>query len=213
MTNIRKINTPFYSIVAKEILDSVLGQLSDGLWENSRGYDKYWQNFNVKRAADNQIYIEVNADSGNWSSWNNHWLENPFHSMSDSQFLDWLAGKLKAVIQAEAKDEKWQKGWWDRAEDKILTSYLNYDAEISIADVYCVYDFLKGRICRSSDAVVEKVFGKVADEETIRKNEEAKKAAAKHAYDERLKKLADEYEANKKAAYDTYRKAIDEIAA
>ena len=55
MNNYREINTLFFSKKADEILRSVLGQLSDGLWENIRGYTKYWVNFNVERRANEHL--------------------------------------------------------------------------------------------------------------------------------------------------------------
>ena len=32
---------------AKEILNSVIGQMSDGIWENSPGYSRYWKNIDI----------------------------------------------------------------------------------------------------------------------------------------------------------------------
>ena len=210
--NYRTIETPFYGIVAKEILSAVHGQMSDGLWENSRGYEKYWTNFKVIQNPDNRVVFYISKDLG--STWCNRWISNPLREMSDSDFLAWFAGKLKAVIQAEARDNNWVKGWWDRDNYWQKTSYLNYKNEISVSDVYCVYDMLKGRICHSPESTLERCFSKPADTNTIAMRDEIKVKRAKIVsdYNDRVADAERRFKLEKEAAWEAYRAAMDELA-
>ena len=207
-SNYRTIETPFFGQVAADILNAVSGQMSDGLWENSRGYEKYWTNFNVTRHSDNRVVFHVSKDSGN--TWCNRWYGNPFRDMSDAEFLAWYAGKLKAVIQAEARDNRWTKGWWNRDNTEQKTIYLNYKEEVTVAAVYCVYDWLLGLQDRSSAAVHNLCFGNAADAETIAKREEiaAKKAKILEEYNARIAEIEKNYKLEKEAAGDAYRAAM-----
>lgn len=214
----RTINTNFYGDYAKEILDAVSGQLSDGLWENSRGYDKYWTNFHVKRLEDDRIVFVVNADS--CTRYCNHYLVNPFYGMKDTEFLAWYAGKLKAVITAEARDNGWMKGWWKRDNTTNKSIYLNYKLDITIADIYCVYDELLGRKTRANEILRDRVFGHKVDDATIAKRSELADAkvnatadykARIAALDEKLKKFTAEIEADKQQLRDALYATLENL--
>lgn len=189
-TNFRRINTPFYGDIAFDILDSVHGQLSDGMWENSRRYDKYWTNLQVCRDGDNHIYFNVNADY--YGMYCGRGIDNPFARMSDTEFLNWYANKLKAVIVQEGKDNSWSKGWWSRTNHSNKTIYLNRSADVTVADVYCVYDALKGRIFRSSAAEKSRVISEPLTREAI----EAAKQKAREELNEAKEQLKAKYEAD-----------------
>ena len=217
----RTINTTFYGDYAAEILNAVAGQLSDGMWENSRGYDKYWTNFSVKRLDDNRVVFIVNTDS--YTRYCGRFLDNPFCCMTDTEFLVWYAGKLKAVIHAEAKDNNWKKGWWKRTNTTNKSIYLNYKLDITVADIYCVYDELLGRQIsdtRYDSETMRRVFGQKADDATIAKRTELA-AAEEKVYadykahvamlDEKLKKLTAEINADKQQAYKIYCAALDNL--
>lgn len=217
-TDIRTINTDFYGDRAYEILASVAGQLSDGMWENSRGYDKYWTNFSVKRLADNRVVFEVNKNS--YTKWCKRYIDNPFVRMSDAEFLNWYAGKLKAVIRSEANDENWTKGWWNRSNTEMTSAYLSYDLDVTVADIYAVYDWLRGRKNRTDDVTCTRIWGHKADDEMIAKRNamqrEKETAAANYknavaALDEKLKKLTEEIAAEKSKAYKIYSDVLDDI--
>ena len=210
-TKTRTIPTNFYGQRAYDILRAVSGQLSDGMWENSRGYEKYWTNFDVVRKPDDQVVFEVNAEPN--TVWCKRYIANPFVGLTDAEFLAWYAGKLKAVIQAEAKDDGAAKGWWNRDNTKFESAYLSYDLDVTVADIYAVYDWLLGRKNRADDVYGDRVWGKPASKETIAKRaeitqhkkqvEEAHKAELAEL-DEKLKKLTAEIEAAKSKARDSY---------
>lgn len=214
----RTINTTFYGDYAAEILNAVAGQLSDGLWENSRGYDKYWTNFSVKRLDDNRVVFIVNTDS--YNRYCGRFLDNPFYNMSETEFLAWYAGKLKAVIRAEAKDNNWKKGWWKRNNTVNKSIYLNYKLDITVADIYCVYDELLGRKSRADKEIYNRILGQKADDATIAKRTEFAEAKAKALaeynkhiamLDEKLKKFTAEIDADKQQAHKVYCAVLDNL--
>ena len=217
----RTINTKLYGDRADEILSAVAGQMSDGLWENSRGYDKYWTNFSVKRLDDNRIVFVINTSS--YSHYCRRCLENPFYRMSDNEFLTWYAGKLKTVIRSEAHDNNWPKGWWKRNNTTNKSIYLNYKLDITVADIYCVYDELLGRqigVTRYDSSTMCRVFGQKADDATIAKRTELADAKAKALadykehiamLDEKVKKFMAEIDADKQQAHKVYCAVLENL--
>ena len=216
----RTINTNFYGDRAFDILDSVSGQLSDGMWENSRGYDKYWTNFRVVRLDDNRVVFHVNKDS--YTRYCGRYLDNPFARMSDTEFLAWYAGKLKAVIVCEAKDHNWKKGWWKRNNTTNTSCYLDRKLDITVADIYGVYDELLGRKNRTDAEFGMRIWGKKADAETIAKRADlqSEKEQAAKDYKEHVamieaeqKKAIEKFDAEKRAAHDRYIKVLNDLEA
>lgn len=214
----RTINTDFYGDRAYEILEAVAGQLSDGLWENSRGYDKYWTNFRVRRLDDNRIVFVLNTDS--YTHYCSRYLDNPFYRMPETEFLAWYAGKLKTVIRTEAKDNNWKKGWWKRDNTENKSNYLNYKLDITVADIYAVYDALLSRKNRADDEYGTRIWGKKADDATIAKRAELAEAQAKATadyneivamLDEKLKKFTAEIDADKEQARKVYCAALENL--
>lgn len=214
----RTINTNFYGDHAYEILSAVSGQLSDGLWENSRGYDKYWTNFHVKRQDDNRIVFIVNTDS--YRMYCHRYLENPFVRMSEAEFLTWYAGKLKRVISAEAHDNGWKKGWWKRDNTENKSIYLNRKLDITVADIYGVYDALLGRKDRTDAEFGKRIWGEKANDETITKRSELTEAKAKALadyrehiamLDEKVKKFMAEIDADKQQAHKVYYAVLENL--
>jgi len=213
----RRINTRMYGQRAFVVLDALHGQLSDGIWENSRGYDKYWTNFDVKRAEDDRVYFEVSSEPTRW--YGSKTLENPFASMDGASFLKWVAGKLKAAIRTEAKDARWPDKWWTRT-SSLRSGYLGSDLDVTVADVYEIYDELLGRRSRTADNG-ERVFGQAADPGTVRARKEKvrKLKELQEAFRARFAEIERRFEeaqkrrdADRKAAWEDYyakSKAID----
>ena len=205
MKNLRKINTPFFSKKAYDILHSVLGQLSDGLWENSRGYTKYWINFDVERKTNGQVYFAVN--NLYYKIFSKDYCTNPFIEMTDAEFLNWVAVKLKTVIKTEIKDNpnNFTGGGWKRNNTSFESRYLSYDERITVADIYVIYDWLKGRKIDMHSPIVKAVFGETRSEDQIKKikdmqskidfiqtNAENLMDEIKKAYNERIANLEEQ---------------------
>jgi hypothetical protein len=212
--NIRKITTRMYGQRAFDILDSLHGQMSDGYWEN-RNYDKYWTNFDVRRGDDDRVYFEVNSNARYeyWRGYHTGLIDtkpNPFAEMDDAKFKAWLAGRLRKMIGVEAKDKKWPDGWWSRTSAGLESGYLNRELDVTVADVYRVYDELKGRAGAFRD---ERIAGHPAPasvaqgrKKIARAKQEAKAAydAARTELDRLFQAAQNEYEADKTALWKDY---------
>ena len=144
-TACRRINTPFYGVRAFEILDSVHGQLSDGMWENSPAMEHYWRFINVEKVGRELAFV-VDGTQGEWEAGsrpgNNHFTENYFMTKlggNADAIKQFMAKKLKAIAKEEIKDEQNQLGWYRNNE--MESGYLAG----TISDVYFVYETLLGR--------------------------------------------------------------------
>ena len=76
---IRKIKTNTFSKKANEMLRSVIGQMSDGIWENSNSMDKYWMFAYIDRAPDGENIIEIGNETG--KMYCNRYVYNGFFDM------------------------------------------------------------------------------------------------------------------------------------
>lgn len=172
--NSTTIHTGLYGIQAKAVIDGVHGQLSDGKWENSPGYDKYWTNFAVETADDGEVVFKVNAEG--YIMWCKRLQANPFYYMSDADFKKWVATKIKAVANDERKDRE-EFGAWDRRNIDHTSLYLGHADEeygpvVTVADIYCTYEALLGRnigTTKYDPSTICRVFGtKKTDEEAAK---------------------------------------------
>ncbi len=81
-----------------EIIASVVGQLSDGAWENSPRMQGYW------------VYAECNSDSANiavserWGDSYYRTVGNPYKVMDDVAIKKFFANKIKQLVKMELKD-------------------------------------------------------------------------------------------------------------
>ena len=106
------------------ILGSVLGQLSDGIWENTPSMNKYWKSLEVKSDAENNIVIV-----------------DKYNVCNDA--IDFMANKIKQIIKIEIDDGN-NKLYWDRCcTEKPV--YIGYRGNITVGECYQLYDLLKGR--------------------------------------------------------------------
>jgi len=211
----RRINTGMFGQRAFDILDSLHGQMSDGYWEN-KNYNKYWLNFDVRRDADDRVFFEVSSSPDRF--WGGRTMKNPFVGMDADRFKSWLAGRLRKMIGVEAKDKKWPDGWWSRTSTGLESQYLDKKLDVTVADVYRVYDELKGKTRAYRD---ERIVGNRASAETVRARKALARAKkkAKAIYDAQRAKLDrlfekahKKYEDTKKALWEDYynkAKAID----
>lgn len=103
------------------IADGVIGQLSDGMWENSPGMDKYWRFMTVQG-------FELHCNNERWDS--------GFRGKNEEWVKNWLAGKIKQVCQYQVGND--EEGW---KRDNMEESWLHG----SISECYECYDWLKGR--------------------------------------------------------------------
>lgn len=109
----------------REILGSVIGQMSDGIWENTRSMEKYWKSLRYDVDQAGHIIIEDRY----------YVCANP---------VDFFANKIKQIVKIEADDNPHDGIVWSRS-CSATTTYLNYYENITIGDCYELYELLKGR--------------------------------------------------------------------
>ena len=225
----RIIHTGLYSKVAKEIISSVIGSLSDGWGESNPANDKWWGFADCVQASDGEVLIEVSTESWEYNEFRSHchkYTYNGFHNMSDVEVMQKFAGWIKKTAKMEMKDENAGNQWNRSSEMKL--DYLNYHENVTAADAYFVYEKLLGRDNdrKYAESTVLKVVGKKLSEEATKANEEkAKEIAEKLAHRDQLlrqlkeKKEADikqieaQYAKDWKGIYYQYKKWIDAINA
>lgn len=119
-----------------DIIKSVLGQMSDGYWENTPRMRGYWLFADAKAQGD-ECVLEI--DPTRWgtrhgySNVTNQWID-----MSDAKVKQFLADKIKFLVKEEGLD--WNRG------NEGTTDYLSYTQPyFKVKDCYYVYELLKGR--------------------------------------------------------------------
>lgn len=212
----RIIHTGLYSNVAKEMIQSVLGQLSDGWGENNPANDKWWRFADCVQAPDGEVLIEVSTESWEYSefrSYSHRYIYNGFYSMSDTEVMQKFAGWIKKTAKMEMKDENAGNQWNRSSEMKL--DYLNHNENVTAADAYFVYEKLLGRDNdrKYAESTVLKVAGKKLSEEATKTNEEkAKQIEEKLAHrDQLLKQLKEKRDADIKQIDDRYAKDLHDI--
>ena len=105
------------------ILSSIIGQMSDGIWENTRSMEKYWKSLDYRTDASGYLIIE-----------DRHWVCN--------DPVDFFANKIKQIIKIEIDDGN-NRLCWDRS-CSAIPSYIGRGGE-TVGDCYQLYELLKGR--------------------------------------------------------------------
>lgn len=123
------IDTGLSDRKAEEVLLSVIGQLSDGIWENSRGMEKYWQYADIIKKG-SEIYISVNTEN----------YESGYRGKSEQDIKRYFAQKVKQIVKEEGLE-------WSRDNTEI-SAYLDRGSDVTVQDAYRVYDKLLGRVDR-----------------------------------------------------------------
>ena len=124
------INTGLKGKKYYDILASVIGQLSDGIWENTPSVQRYWQEQDIKRNEADEVFIV------------SHYLFE-----DEEACKKYFAHKVKQIVKIERDDGETQLEW--RRDNDNATCYIsNYgdeDYDIVVGDIYFVYDTLLGR--------------------------------------------------------------------
>jgi hypothetical protein len=104
------------------ILNSVIGQMSDGIWENTRSMEKYWKSLDYDTDPAGYIIIE-----------------DKYGVCSDP--VAFFAGKIKQIIKIEIEDGN-RSLVWDRS-CSATPFYMH--GGVTVGDCYELYELLKGR--------------------------------------------------------------------
>lgn len=111
-----------------KILSSVIGQMSDGIWENTRSMEKYWKSLDYGKDAFGNIYLED-------------------HYGVCADVRDFFANKIKQIVKVEIDDGRTSGLNWDRM-CSIAPCYIDFGSigtTITVGDCYELYELLKGR--------------------------------------------------------------------
>ena len=107
-----------------EILGAVIGQMSDGIWENTRSMEKYWKSLRVNVTSAGTIEID-----------DRHWVCN--------DPVDFMANKIKQIIKTEINDGNTRLVWSRTC--SAVPQYITYGSPITVGECYELYELLKGR--------------------------------------------------------------------
>lgn len=120
------------------ILSSVMGQMSDGIWENTRAMEKYWKSLSVNvDAKSNKIIIE------------------DIHNVCDNP-AEFMANKIKQVIKREIE---WGGNLtWDRNCSEVSDYLSRHNCQVTVGDCYKLYDQLKGRSIAKNTYTDTKIY-------------------------------------------------------
>jgi len=142
--NERIVITPFPTgdKVAMEVIDSVMGQLSDGMWENSnnKSITDMWSCTDVEDDGKNIILKIYDSSSYSYGSKYNSWF-----NADEKKIFNYIADHAKQVVKYFEKEDG-PKYAWDRMNKAEASGFGGHGCpDITISDVYRVYDGLKGR--------------------------------------------------------------------
>lgn len=133
------------------VLLSVEGQLSDGIWENSKAMEKWWMNTSFRRDEEGNILLDYHPSAI---------YGRNYRELTDKEILSWFANRIKAIVKAEIKDlnegDEYDVEWSRECNVKLKTmhdyhysSSKEYEKHIASAPsagrAYYVYDVLKGK--------------------------------------------------------------------
>ena len=122
-----------------EMLNSVVGQLSDGIWENSGRATGYWKYSN---GSVDGTTIETEDCYGGGRNWYGYWERqplNPYYNMTKAQILRYYANKIKQIALIELEDNGKEKKF---VPSNIALVYLRYNEDITMADAVELYKLL-----------------------------------------------------------------------
>lgn len=146
-SNTRIINTGLTDSASLNVLLSTLGQLSDGIWENSNVAEHYWQ-FAEVEMIDGEVCLVIKKDFYDCNSGNRRPTENYFRTrlnLDPTSIKKYFANKVRAVVRENAKDYP-SRGIKCSAKCEVALDYMsdydNHDNEIRACDAYRVYKAL-----------------------------------------------------------------------
>ena len=119
-------------------VQSVNGQLSDGIWENSPRMDRYWR------------FLDVDADKGIVEI-SDEGIENGFSGKSLEEVGTFLANKLRTIVKVFCTDNGLEnKAEWNKDNTRIcryLHGYVDSKCvDLTIGDAYRAYKELKSLV-------------------------------------------------------------------
>ena len=130
------INTGLTDNISKNVLLSVLGQLSDGIWENSKTMEHYWPYVDVKM-IDGSVCLLISKEYSDHYHGINYFIDYWKMNGNSMKIKKWFANKIKSVLRNEAKDYP-NMGIKCNLKCNVplsyISSYDDYNTKITAAD-------------------------------------------------------------------------------
>lgn len=135
----------------RAVLESVIGQLSDGMWENSPAMEKYWRgmklsqdergNVELRHASSYDVRVDrwLGGRNGRMYSWREG-KSSGFNGMGSKEVREFFAKKIKQIADRERKDYP-SVGKWSATNNSPLDYF---HSGVTVADAYSLYKRLKG---------------------------------------------------------------------
>ena len=125
---------------AEEIFDSILGQISDGMWENSPGQDKYWRFATT-------VGPNLEIDRGSIHDYSGRYIESGFGDKSDEEVLKFFGNRLKTICQEFLHDNNMNPYRnWNEDNEEICDYIDRHEGnDVTVGDCYKAFRFLTGR--------------------------------------------------------------------
>ena len=148
-SNYMKIETGLTDSASLNVLKSTLGQLSDGIWENSRKAERYWP-FAEAEMINGSVCLMISKEySKHYGYGRNAWgYTNGFRAdfaMDTTAIKKYFANKVRAVVRENAKDYPSHHIRCD-AKCDVELDYMHCcdksDIQIKASDAYKVYKAL-----------------------------------------------------------------------
>jgi len=156
MNHNRTVYTGLKGWTNLEILNSVIGQLSDGKWENSPAMSKYWRHASVAKLDNDCVVIYISDDYGSgFLGHSEEWIK--------AKFASWVKAIVQDELDGDGLIDLVQNGW-DRT-NSVELGYLGSSVNpVTVADAYRAYDVLKGR------SATKNTYAKVDHDAIIKAN-------------------------------------------
>lgn len=190
-----KFVLPLKDPVYYDIISSVFGQLSDGIWENSPRMEKYWRLCDYEKVPQGIEFTITSSESdyrNKWYEMPDEWRNSGNWEFDENKFKEWLGNKVKQVVKVNMNDDR-DLGEWNR-QNLAEVPYLDRNAKdyaVTVADCYWLYEYLKGRKMSrnwNTDETRDQRFNRVKGEQEAKAKAEAE-AKAKAERDEHDRKF------------------------
>lgn len=139
------IKTGLKGTTYRSILSDVIGQLSDGKWENSRVMEHYWPFVSIELNEDNDVLIVVyKPGAKRYCSRDNLAHNNWFYrydkmNCDHQKIRNFFAKRIQQLVSDERKSYP-HRGIKFNAKCKLQSDYLDG----TVAELYEAYKTLKG---------------------------------------------------------------------
>lgn len=142
------IKTGLNDVSSLEVLKSTMGQLSDGIWENSRTAEQFWPFANVEM-IDNEVCLVIDKKLVDRPYGWRRCYTNGFYwkfNFDKNAIKDYFAKKVRAVVRENAKDYP-ERGIRCTANCDVILDYMGGHGvhEVRASDAYKVYKALRMR--------------------------------------------------------------------